>query len=126
MLPSNKTDVFLTSTFILTGTYMYIETSAPRSPGDTARLISPKLSSSTTAQCFTFWYHMYGVHIGSLMISVKQLSDKTNGTVVWTKMVQQGDRWVQGEATIPAQTDQYQVKSKIATAYRKGYSMSQC
>ena len=89
---------------------MYIEASFPRTSGDLARLKSPLLTPVGSAQCFTFWYHMYGVHIGSLTISVQQVGDTGNGSLVWSKSVQQGNRWVQGEATIPATTKQYQVR----------------
>ena len=93
---------------IISGTYFYIESSSPRKQGDTARLLSPTLSSSTGAKCFTFWYHMYGKNIGSLTITAKKLNDN-NGTLLWSKTVEEGNRWEQGEATIPSQTSDYQV-----------------
>ncbi|NXS38827.1 MDGA2 protein, partial [Pomatostomus ruficeps] len=51
---------------------MYIETSRPRLEGEKARLVSPVFSvapknpygASSTAYCFSFYYHMYGQHIG--------------------------------------------------------------
>ncbi|NXY14264.1 MDGA2 protein, partial [Atrichornis clamosus] len=51
---------------------MYIETSRPRLEGEKARLVSPVFSvapknpygASNTAYCFSFYYHMYGQHIG--------------------------------------------------------------
>ncbi|KAH3887686.1 hypothetical protein DPMN_011704 [Dreissena polymorpha] len=50
------------------GHYMYIETSAPRVPGNKAWLISQTFNPSTAPQCFTFWYHMYGSTIGMLQL----------------------------------------------------------
>lgn len=56
------------------GFYMFIETSKPRVEGDKARLMSPtfnvnskSISSSASnnpTYCVTFYYHMYGKHIG--------------------------------------------------------------
>ena len=52
---------------------MYIETSRPRQDGDKARLLSPTFNtnalssaslSHSPAYCFSFYYHMYGKHIG--------------------------------------------------------------
>lgn len=46
---------------------MYIETSAPRKPGDKARLKSPLYQDSGDI-CINFWYHMYGSGIGTLNV----------------------------------------------------------
>ncbi|NXR84568.1 MDGA2 protein, partial [Pycnonotus jocosus] len=51
---------------------MYIETSRPRLEGEKARLVSPIFSvapknpygATNTPYCFSFYYHMYGQHIG--------------------------------------------------------------
>ena len=51
---------------------------------------------------------MYGKNIGSLTITAKKLNDN-NGTLLWSKTVEEGNRWEQGEATIPSQTSDYQV-----------------
>ena len=53
---------------------MYIETSRPRLEGEKARLLSPVFSiapknpygPTNTAYCFSFFYHMYGQHIGEM------------------------------------------------------------
>ncbi|KAJ6666821.1 hypothetical protein lerEdw1_018823 [Lerista edwardsae] len=45
------------------GYYMFIEASAPRVKDDKARLISP-MYNMTARFCVSFYYHMYGRHIG--------------------------------------------------------------
>lgn len=54
---------------------MYIETSRPRKEGDQARLLSPFFNvapknpygiTNPPAYCFSFYYHMYGKHIGTV------------------------------------------------------------
>ena len=54
----------------LIGYYVYIETSAPRQGGDTARLYSPVFNSQPT-KCLQFYYHMYGLHIANLTVYIK-------------------------------------------------------
>ncbi|XP_066467710.1 MAM domain-containing glycosylphosphatidylinositol anchor protein 1 [Tiliqua scincoides] len=51
------------------GYYMFIEASAPRVKDDKARLISP-MYNMTARFCVSFYYHMYGRHIGSLNLLV--------------------------------------------------------
>lgn len=46
------------------GYYMFIETSRPRELGDRARLVSPMYNASAKFYCVSFFYHMYGKHIG--------------------------------------------------------------
>ncbi|KAI8513660.1 hypothetical protein Bbelb_079840 [Branchiostoma belcheri] len=72
------------------GHYMYIETSAPRQQGDTARLLSPS-------------YRRYPD--GTLKVSVK-----TGGTTsdIWTRSGNQGDQWFSVAVSIPA-NNSYQV-----------------
>lgn len=59
--------------FGTTGFYMYIETSRPRKEGEVARLVSPFFNvvpknpygiANPPAYCFSFFFHMYGKHIG--------------------------------------------------------------
>ena len=54
----------------ISGNYMFIETSAPRKPGDKARLSTGPLNANK-AVCLQFYYHMSGANIGSLNIWVQ-------------------------------------------------------
>lgn len=49
------------------GYYAYMEASTG-SEGDETTLTSPQLSPSEEGACLTFWYHMYGANIGSLVV----------------------------------------------------------
>lgn len=60
---------------------MFIETSSPRRPNDTARLISQTVTR-TTGACLRFWYHMYGTHINTLNVYTKTAGQL--GTPVWS------------------------------------------
>lgn len=52
---------------------------------------------------------MYGPHIGTLNVFVKSVA--LNGSqTVWTKSLNQGNKWVLGEVTIPQVYTNYQVR----------------
>ncbi|MGH0143242.1 UNVERIFIED_CONTAM: hypothetical protein FKN15_078375 [Acipenser sinensis] len=89
------------------GYYMYIEASRPRVPGDKARLVSPLYNVTTKAKgpyntpfCISFYYHMYGKHIGSLNVLVRVKSIGALDTQVWTLSGNQGPNWQQANITI--------------------------
>uniref|UniRef100_A0A3B4ZX85 MAM domain-containing glycosylphosphatidylinositol anchor protein 2-like n=1 Tax=Stegastes partitus TaxID=144197 RepID=A0A3B4ZX85_9TELE len=88
------------------GFYMYIETSRPRLEGDKARLLSPtfnmnaKSSAPSVTYCFSFYYHMYGKHIGALNVFLRQKGQTVTDTSVWSLTGNQGDRWRQAKVNI--------------------------
>ncbi|XP_072046396.1 hyalin-like [Amphiura filiformis] len=90
------------------GYYVYIETSKPRQPGDTARLLSPTITATAGYQDCTvrFWYHMYGVHIGALNIYTKSAgSGGSVGNQQWTLSGNQGNMWSEASFTFGPQSD---------------------
>ena len=90
-----------------TGMYIYIETSSPRQPGDTARLESPWMRGP---HCMTFYYHMYGATMSCVVIYIK--SQATNRLKpVWLRSQDEGDHWIQGKISIN-ETSSYQVRRK--------------
>ena len=50
---------------------MFIETSSPRKPNDTAGLVSPVIQKTSSSACVLFWYHMFGPHINRLNVYMK-------------------------------------------------------
>ncbi|MCI4382883.1 hypothetical protein PGIGA_G00019780 [Pangasianodon gigas] len=92
------------------GYYMYIETSRPRQEGDKARLLTPLFSvvpkkpygnvANTPSYCFTLYYHMYGKHIGTLNVYLRQKSQTGEDSLVWTLSGSQGDHWKQARVNI--------------------------
>ena len=79
---------------------MYIETSAPRRPNDTARLISPNVPGNGTVltHCLQFYYHMYGPHVNTL--SVYTRSSGRYDAPLWMRNGTQGPNWRYGEVQI--------------------------
>ncbi|XP_060606260.1 MAM and LDL-receptor class A domain-containing protein 1-like [Ruditapes philippinarum] len=83
------------------GHYFYIETSQPRTLGEKAQLLS-RAVSLTSAVCVSFYYHMYGYHIGALNVYVN-----SSGVPVWSRKGKQQDRWTVGQLTMhPGQNQQ--------------------
>ncbi|XP_059839057.1 MAM domain-containing glycosylphosphatidylinositol anchor protein 1-like isoform X2 [Hypanus sabinus] len=92
-----------------TGYYMFIEASTPRRPGDRARLISPLYNVThrvgfrtprSTPFCVSFYYHMYGKHVGSLNVLVRTQGVKAVETAVWSLNGNQAEEWRLGSVTI--------------------------
>ncbi|MBN3298834.1 MDGA2 protein, partial [Amia calva] len=90
------------------GFYMYIETSRPREKGDTARLLTPTFNVApknpygvtNSAYCFSFYYHMYGRHIGTLNAYLRVKGQTTLENPIWTLSGTQGPRWRQAKVNI--------------------------
>ena len=67
--------------------------------GAKAYLVSPTYKSVGT-QCLQFWYHMKGLEIGILQISVKDLQDGLDFKEIWSHSAPTWDIWTRGLVTI--------------------------
>ncbi len=77
---------------------------------EVARLVSPSVSGQDSDLCLSFWYHMFGSHIGTLHI--KQRRESSQGladVLLWTVSGHQGNRWREGRVLIPHSNKPYQV-----------------
>lgn len=95
------------------GKYMYVESSgASNTPSKTAILESPCFSlTGVSAPYLTFWYHMRGTNMGSLVVDVN-----ANGTVtqnVWTVSGNQGLYWKQGWLNLAAYSTQTSLRIRF-------------
>ncbi len=69
--------------------YMYIETSSPRSNGDTANFESPCFNlTSASAATFSFWYHIYGGNIGGLYVELSTDNGTSYPNLLWSQTSQ--------------------------------------
>ncbi|KAF6114952.1 MAM domain containing glycosylphosphatidylinositol anchor 1 [Phyllostomus discolor] len=82
------------------GYYMFIETSRPRELGDRARLVSPLYNASAKFYCVSFFYHMYGKHIGSLNLLVRSRNRGALDTHAWSLSGNKGNVWQQAHVPI--------------------------
>jgi hypothetical protein len=87
------------------GYYVFIETSAPRRRGDKAWLKSESLAgAANTPKCVSFWYHMYGINMGSLNVYVAT-NGSLPGDLRWSLSGNQGNQWNQGRFTVNSAQD---------------------
>lgn len=78
-----------------------------------ARLVSPVVTSPASDLCVSFWYHMFGSHIGTLHIKQrKQTVDGPADILLWTVSGHQGSRWREGRVLVPQTDKPYQVNRK--------------
>lgn len=91
------------------GTYMYLEATTT-TPGQAA-LISPVYIKDAGLACnVSFFYHMYGDHIGFLKAYVKTSSNSTDlGTLLWQKQGEQEKEWLEGVTNVDRFGGRYQV-----------------
>ena len=89
-----------------TGKYIYIETSSPRNPGDSARLEGPWMRGP---QCMTFYYHMRGSTMSCVIIYIRSMATYRY-KLVWLKSEDRGDHWIPGQISINT-TEIFQVSS---------------
>ena len=83
------------------GHYIFIESSSPRRVNDTARIISLNINP-TSGACVTFWYHMYGAHINTLNLYLKQ--NNQLGTPIWKHTGTLNNHWYKAVVNIASQT----------------------
>nr|XP_057915331.1 neuropilin-1a isoform X3 [Doryrhamphus excisus] len=77
---------------------------------EVARLVSPQVTSPESDLCVSFWYHMFGSHIGMLHIKQrKQTPDGPADILLWTVSGHQGNRWREGRVLVPRTNKPYQV-----------------
>lgn len=82
--------IFLYVTGTIAGWYIDAESSGG-SADDRAPLTTPRIGQTGPQCVLSFWYHMYGSHIGTLSVKLAFL-DGTQPTI-WSKSGSQGDKW---------------------------------
>uniref|UniRef100_A0A8C7KM88 Neuropilin n=1 Tax=Oncorhynchus kisutch TaxID=8019 RepID=A0A8C7KM88_ONCKI len=77
---------------------------------EVARLVSPVVTVGQSDLCVSFWYHMFGSHIGTLHIKQrKETVDGMADILLWTVSGHQGNRWREGRVLVPHSSKPYQV-----------------
>lgn len=85
------------------GHYIYVDSSVGEW-GDMSFLISDVFHPSTRGHCLTFWYHMYGDHVGSLKVYINDrkmhAGGNEDGLLKWTESGNKGDKWQAGTLSV--------------------------
>ncbi|XP_012277059.1 MAM and LDL-receptor class A domain-containing protein 1 [Orussus abietinus] len=90
------------------GGYAFVDSSFPRRPGDTARLISSSFPStgSDAPMCMHFWFHMFGSGIGNLKIYLRHFrSLDSRLEEMWALGGNAGNAWFMSEVTVSSLED---------------------
>ncbi|XP_058498690.1 MAM and LDL-receptor class A domain-containing protein 2 isoform X1 [Solea solea] len=78
------------------GHYLYVDSSVGEW-GDMSFLVSEVFQPSTRGHCLTFWYHMYGNHVGTLRVFINDRQMHTGGNeegmLIWIETGNRGDEW---------------------------------
>ena len=81
-------------------------------------LVSPLELNATTAACLSFFYHMYGSHMGTLRVYRRY-----NGTVnalSWEKSGEQGNMWKAAKIHLLPPTGHYGTKGRVVFEAERG------
>ena len=84
------------------GHYMHIEASYPRRPGDRAVMESPEYPATMGGKCVEFYYHMYGVDMGTMRAFLRK-GGRLDRTPVWSMSGNQGNSWYRASFTVQTQ-----------------------
>lgn len=91
------------------GNFIYTLATGPQET-KVARLVSPVVTSLDSDLCVSFWYHMFGSHIGTLHIKQRKPTiDGPADILLWTVSGHQGSRWREGRVLVPETDKPYQV-----------------
>ena len=83
--------IFRPFAYTIIGSYIYIEASTPRVKGDKAAIeVGPFKANQNF--CFTFYYHMFGMHIGALSV-YRSWFNRTNVQRLWSRNTSSGIYW---------------------------------
>lgn len=91
------------------GNFIYTLATGPQET-KVARLVSPVVTPLDSDLCVSFWYHMFGSHIGTLHIKQRKPTiDGPADILLWTVSGHQGSRWREGRVLVPETDKPYQV-----------------
>uniref|UniRef100_A0A3Q3KJW2 MAM domain-containing protein n=2 Tax=Mastacembelus armatus TaxID=205130 RepID=A0A3Q3KJW2_9TELE len=85
------------------GHYLYVDSSVGEW-GDMSFLTSDVFQPSTRGHCLTFWYHMYGSHVGTLRVYINDRKIHTSGNeegiLKWIETGNKGDKWQEASVSV--------------------------
>ncbi|XP_019882967.2 MAM and LDL-receptor class A domain-containing protein 1-like [Camponotus floridanus] len=90
------------------GGYAFIDSSFPRRPGDTAKLISSNFpaTSADMPMCMHFWFHMFGSGVGYLKLFLRHFrSSNGQPQEIWGLSGNAGNAWFMSQVTISSLDD---------------------
>ncbi|XP_069770768.1 MAM and LDL-receptor class A domain-containing protein 1 [Narcine bancroftii] len=96
------------------GWYLYADSSNGKF-GHSADIFTPEISLTGPKCKLVFWYHMYGVTIGSLQVFIRSANTTQ---LLWSLSGSQGNRWRRGEIFLGVQSHfQVFLRTKRGVSY---------
>ncbi|KAJ8396085.1 hypothetical protein AAFF_G00021580 [Aldrovandia affinis] len=90
------------------GNYIYMPQYSEE--GGVARLVSPAVTGPGSDLCVSFWYHMFGSHVGTLRVKQRKETEEGRADILlWAVSGHQGSRWREGRVLVPYSSTPYQV-----------------
>ncbi|XP_022105274.1 neurogenic locus notch homolog protein 1-like [Acanthaster planci] len=106
--PTRRTGPAIDHTFEQSrGTYRYIEATGPNQ-GEKAHLLSPRYTKMQGDCDVSFWYHMYGEHVGHLKVHIMERPGHL-GEPYFTQAGDHGNVWIEGYFNITNIVGSYRV-----------------
>ncbi|CAH1780436.1 unnamed protein product [Owenia fusiformis] len=93
------------------GSYVYLESSTPAKKGDKARFRTP-LMDITVPTCFTMFYHMYGLQIGTLSVRIPEEQQ-----ILWDDSGNKGNEWLRVQIPLPRGSYVIDIEGEVGDGY---------
>ncbi|XP_069465368.1 apical endosomal glycoprotein [Ambystoma mexicanum] len=89
------------------GGFVYADASSGLQRGTRTRLHTSLQKKNQGTLCLSFWYHMYGPHIGTLNLMIRY--DGQAESLLWTRTGTHGNAWHLGYQTLNPKEAKYQL-----------------
>lgn len=109
---------FFVTFFLFTGSYIFVNSyeGDQSNNGKIARIVSPVIASFyPDPACFSFYFHMFGAHVGELRVFVVPMQDENTPLgrqAMWRRRGTQPDKWIYFTETINLKEGDYRVSKR--------------
>nr|XP_023397960.1 apical endosomal glycoprotein [Loxodonta africana] len=83
------------------GHFMLLDPAEPLARGPSAQLLTGFQMPAGPTECLSFWYHLHGPQIGTLLLAMRQ--EGAVEMALWSRSGSHGNRWHQAWATLTHQ-----------------------
>ncbi|XP_062938627.1 apical endosomal glycoprotein [Cynocephalus volans] len=101
------------------GYFMLLDPTDPPARGHGAHLLTRPQVPTSTEECLSFWYHLYGPQTGTLRLAMRR--DGEEDTYLWSRSGTHGNRWHEAWATLHHQLDSSTQYQLLFEGLRDGY-----
>ncbi|XP_078483553.1 MAM and LDL-receptor class A domain-containing protein 1 isoform X3 [Ciona intestinalis] len=73
------------------------------------RTLTPSHPGTSSSQCLTFWYYMYGDGVGFFNVYTQPYANFDKASILWTKQGNAGPLWRLAKVTLPPSSSDFQI-----------------